>query len=297
MRFIKEAIYGFKDFDEFREKSKKLGMKTLGDVKRMKQEPEHFTKGGKERSDIQTMRSYSKVANPKGLDLDEALGLKEDTHLVNAYYIVDSDGEIKGDNLTREEAKELTRQLKETAEDYIYVTRNATYEINGHRKDSYEDIVDVAKDYEVGKNYGNWAVYKDLFNIFKSVDEKLIQSDSEKAFKKNVETEIKAGKDPKQAVAIAHSVKERNESVDTEYASFKDRAKVKAFVSGDRVKYVGNKYPEHKDRKWTIGDNGYWQGYNHLYKIVADDERFDKYGYSDKVHYVNANELDADFEG
>jgi hypothetical protein len=51
----------------------------------------------------------------------------------------------------------------------------------------------------------------------KSVDEKLIQSDSEKAFKKNVETEIKAGKDPKQAVAIAHSVKEKNEDLEYDY--------------------------------------------------------------------------------
>jgi hypothetical protein len=35
----------------------------------------------------------------------------------------------------------------------------------------------------------------------------LIKSKSEKAFKKNISTEIKAGKPPKQAVAIAYSVK------------------------------------------------------------------------------------------
>jgi hypothetical protein len=35
----------------------------------------------------------------------------------------------------------------------------------------------------------------------------LIKSKSKKAFQKNVEAEIKAGKPPKQAVAIAYSVK------------------------------------------------------------------------------------------
>ena len=35
----------------------------------------------------------------------------------------------------------------------------------------------------------------------------LIKSKSEKAFKKNISTEIKACKPPKQAVAIAYSVK------------------------------------------------------------------------------------------
>ena len=37
----------------------------------------------------------------------------------------------------------------------------------------------------------------------------LIKSKSKAAFKKNVEAEIKAGKPPKQAVAIAYSVKRR----------------------------------------------------------------------------------------
>ena len=37
----------------------------------------------------------------------------------------------------------------------------------------------------------------------------LIKNKSKKAFKKNVEAEIKAGKPPKQAVAIAYSVKRR----------------------------------------------------------------------------------------
>lgn len=37
----------------------------------------------------------------------------------------------------------------------------------------------------------------------------LVKSPSQKAFKRNIRTEIKAGKPPKQAVAIAYSVKRR----------------------------------------------------------------------------------------
>ena len=38
----------------------------------------------------------------------------------------------------------------------------------------------------------------------------LIKSSSKKAFKENVRREIKAGKPPRQAVAIAYSVKRKN---------------------------------------------------------------------------------------
>lgn len=46
-----------------------------------------------------------------------------------------------------------------------------------------------------------------------NLDEKLIQSSSKDALKKNIKTEIEAGKDPKQAAAIAYSVKEKNEDL------------------------------------------------------------------------------------
>lgn len=47
------------------------------------------------------------------------------------------------------------------------------------------------------------------------LDDELIESKSEEAFKKNVATEIKAGKDPKQAVAIAHSIKQKAKDSET----------------------------------------------------------------------------------
>lgn len=48
-----------------------------------------------------------------------------------------------------------------------------------------------------------------------SCSDELIESKSEEAFKKNVATEIKAGKDPKQAVAIAHSIKRKAKDSET----------------------------------------------------------------------------------
>ena len=39
----------------------------------------------------------------------------------------------------------------------------------------------------------------------------LIQSASKKALQKNIATEIKAGKDPKQAAAIAYNVQQEND--------------------------------------------------------------------------------------
>ena len=51
----------------------------------------------------------------------------------------------------------------------------------------------------------------------------LVKSKSKKAFKKNVEAEIKAGKPPKQAVAIAYAVK-RKASKKKKWRSFVSRA-------------------------------------------------------------------------
>lgn len=48
-----------------------------------------------------------------------------------------------------------------------------------------------------------------------NVRDKLVESSSKEAFNKNVATEIKAGKDPKQAVAIAYSVQHKNDEEST----------------------------------------------------------------------------------
>ena len=108
---------------------------------------------------IKILKEYDIATNKEGEPLNE------DTQLLNSYYIVDADEEIKGENLTRDEAKQLTLELKETAKDYIYVTRNATYETSHGRDNVFEDIVNV------DKNGSNWIVHTDKFNIFKNITE------------------------------------------------------------------------------------------------------------------------------
>lgn len=51
----------------------------------------------------------------------------------------------------------------------------------------------------------------------KKLRDKLIESGSEEAFKKNIATEIKAGKDPKQAAAIAYSIQRENDQSPENY--------------------------------------------------------------------------------
>lgn len=50
-----------------------------------------------------------------------------------------------------------------------------------------------------------------------SVKDELVQSSSKEALKKNIATEIKAGKDPKQAAAIAYSIQRKNDSVEDDF--------------------------------------------------------------------------------
>lgn len=54
---------------------------------------------------------------------------------------------------------------------------------------------------------------KAMQELMPKKEEKLIQSSSYKSFQQNIETEIKAGKPRKQAVAIAYDVKRKNEGV------------------------------------------------------------------------------------
>lgn len=70
--------------------------------------------------------------------------------------------------------------------------------------DTAEEVI------EYNKKYGN----KDA--NYEIIDEKLIQGKSDETVRKNTETEIKAGKDPKQAYAIAKSIQRKNMKEDFE---------------------------------------------------------------------------------
>lgn len=67
-----------------------------------------------------------------------------------------------------------------------------------------------------------------------SLKDKLIQSSSKEALSKNIATEIKAGKDPKQAAAIAYSIQKENDS------SMKDGLNVTVKLNGKTYKGAFN---------------------------------------------------------
>lgn len=67
-----------------------------------------------------------------------------------------------------------------------------------------------------------------------SIQDKLIESSSEEALSKNIATEIKAGKDPKQAAAIAYSIQKENDS------NMKDGLNVTVKLNGKTYKGAFN---------------------------------------------------------
>lgn len=158
----------------------------------------------------------------------------------------------------------------------------------------YDDSV-KAKDPVVMeyKNFSDWmndTVDSGLLEIVderafdESCNEKLIQSSSDKAFKKNVATEIKAGKPQKQALAIAYDVKRKNESLsDIEFndilGQFDDReidywdASVPTRIIWFRDDDAYSKAKEFLDRrkyKYTDGVNAEGVKYFELKESVED---------------------------
>lgn len=77
------------------------------------------------------------------------------------------------------------------------------------------------------------------FRLVENLDEELIKGKSKRAFDKNVKTEIESGKSPKQAVAIAYSIKNKAEEKEK-------KKKVKEDMNRDYTLYVSRE--DNKDR-------------------------------------------------
>ena len=93
------------------------------------------------------------------------------------------------------------------ANDYVvalgYDTSDGTW-AQGRYVDKYENALATLREEKPGA--------KKIQDC--DMNDDLEQSSSKEAFKKNIATEIKAGKDPKQAAAIAYSVQRANDSID-----------------------------------------------------------------------------------
>ena len=100
----------------------------------------------------------------------------------------------------------------------------------GHVEDKYEEqlahaIISKMKKYDISFDMvgEDNRLYKYLPKS--KLNEELIHSKSDKAFKQNIETEIKAGKPKKQAVAIAYSIKNESD-IDKAFEEILAEAKV-----------------------------------------------------------------------
>lgn len=103
---------------------------------------------------------YRKIYNESKKLKESFDDLDDWSRMPYAVYMVDSDDKIVGESLTRQEAKKLTEDLKNTFQDYIYVTRVEHYERHGRQEKDYQDVVDVYK------KDGKIIVNLDRFHIF-----------------------------------------------------------------------------------------------------------------------------------
>lgn len=120
------------------------------------------------------------------------------------------------------------KEIQKIREDYIVYVKNSSHgDLYNIIKDVYgpEAFTVIVEPGKITitklKKYSQYGVdlvkaAKQIENtnniIWDSIKDDLIQSASKEAFKKNVETEIEAGKDPKQALAIAYSIQRENDS-------------------------------------------------------------------------------------
>lgn len=100
-----------------------------------------------------------KVEN--GIDVSK---LKEDYEVMDTYYMVDIDSDIKADSATKQEAIDIVNKAKSSVKDYVYVTRATTYFRDGREEKSFEDVIDAyIKD-------GKWVVKKDMLGLLKQTE-------------------------------------------------------------------------------------------------------------------------------
>lgn len=100
--------------------------------------------------------------------------------------------------------------------------------------EDYQEFIDTAKIKKVNIS----------MSLDNEISEKLIKSKSDKALQKNIETEIKAGKDPKQAAAIAYSIRDKAKKKDLKES--KDE-KVELEYSDLPINYQYNYYVDYWD--------------------------------------------------
>lgn len=196
---VEEALHGKDEVVDFFDKAKRLGVENLGQLKDLLNQEE--SKGNTEKAKIDAYADVVELGN----DTLSNESLKE-------YY---DPTEIITDHFDEYEQKNYGIDEEGYTEDGLeqYVHCGWCEEptpLSEMRKEV--DLGYICKDCQDALySRGEKAVYEE------ALDEKLIQGKSDATLKKNIATEVKAGKDPKQAYAIAKSVQKKNESFEDEH--------------------------------------------------------------------------------
>lgn len=134
---------------------------------------------------------------------------------------------------------EYRNRMRSNPKDIKFILFEARNAYDNVVEDADNNIKSTVKQH-AAKHWSDLQKFAESLKM--SAKDKLIQSSSEEAFNKNVATEIKAGKDPKQAVAIAYSVKRENDST-----SLSDMALSRTDAM-DRAISLGRQFIKHFDK-------------------------------------------------
>ena len=197
---VNESLKG-NEIDDFFKRAKELGVTTLGELKRLMDEPEFFNKDDSKKPESQGMEDFR---NTLGKDFK----IKESLNLGKLQGI-----KILGYYNTWSAIDSLTVSIEGKEPTTYYLMENDEY-----RDETFYLVVteDLKTIYETFDNIETCLKDELDTDRIEIVNEKLIQGKSEQTLKKNIATEIEAGKDPKQAVAIAKSIQKKNEGLKEE---------------------------------------------------------------------------------
>ena len=194
----------------------------------------------------------------------------------------------RGAKAYKDNTKDINIVKKRIDNDYSFLYDSAVKDVSfvtGKNLKVGQKIIENNKIYEVLDIKDNSSIYskivtlKDIktgkveqlrigYNYLTEIKDKLIQSSSKEAFSKNMATEIKSGKDPKQAAAIAYSVQRTNDSIsqykpgmDTtglwQVSHIKNNINHSLLVRANSKEEAINKVVKHSPNSEIIGVNEY----------------------------------------
>lgn len=194
----------------------------------------------------------------------------------------------RGAKAYKDNTKNINVVKKRIDNDYSFLYDSAAKDVSfvtGKNLKVGQKIIENDKIYEVLDIKDNSSIYskivtlKDIktgkveqlrigYNYLTEIKDKLIQSSSKEAFSKNMATEIKSGKDPKQAAAIAYSVQKANDSIsqykpgmDTtglwQVSHIKNNINQSLLVRANSKEEAINKVVKHSPNSKIIGVNEY----------------------------------------